>query len=369
MPADTVIQAHGHCPAAVRALHRGKATQAAAAGDRPVAPSVYKRRARLSEHQTRSLLRADSNKMLRHVLLVCLVAAAAAKEAAVKEEVAAVVEEEVADLAAEGSVKEKRQVGYGAPSGPAPSTGYGGGFVPSAPSGYSAPSGPGGLAPSFGAALGGGFGGGAVGGGSGGKCRDETKYILTWTKAVIPVTVYDTRTEYLPTTLYKYVTETEYYPHTVVQLETTTRGGGAEYQEETKIAYRTNTVVIPQVDTITSTLVFTEDEHVTVTETDHFTQTQAQQYPVEVTVTSVQQIPQVQTSVATEYQTQYQTQYVTNQYEVVQTQTANVPQVQYITNTVTQQQYQTVAVTKTQKRYQTVTKCAQQGYPEPPRRY
>ena len=236
--------------------------------------------------------------MLRHVALVCLVAAAVAKEAAVKDEVAVkeiAAEEEAADLTAEGSVKEKRQVGYGAPSGPAPSTGYGGGFAPSAPAtGYSGPSGPGGLAPSFGG-VGGGFGGGAGGGfgGSGAKCRDETKYILTWTKAIIPVTVYDTRTEYLPTTLYKYVTETDYYPHTVVQLETTTRGGGAEYQEETKIAYRTNTVVIPQVDTITSTLIFTEDEHVTVTETDHFTQTQAQQYPVEVTVTSVQRIPQV----------------------------------------------------------------------------
>ena len=71
------------------------------------------------------------------------------------------------------------------------------------------------------------------------------------------------------------------------------RAGGREYQEETKIAYRTDTVVVPQVETVYSTLVFTEDEHVTVTETDHFTQTQAQQYPVEVTVTSVQQIPQV----------------------------------------------------------------------------
>ena len=207
--------------------------------------------------------------MLRHVALVCLVVAVSAKQV------------------------EKRQInqGYGAPAAAAaPAQSYGG---------------PGGAAPApaldtsfnsvgggFGGAVGGGFGG-AVGGGSGGKCRDETKYILTWTKAVIPVTVYDTRTEFLPTTLYKYVTETEYYPQTVVQLETTTRAGGSEYQEETKIAYRTNTVVVPQVETVTSTLVFTEDEHETVTETDTFTQTQAQQYPVEVTVTSTQRIPQV----------------------------------------------------------------------------
>ena len=211
--------------------------------------------------------------MLRNIVLVCLVAAAAAGEAAVKEEVAAkpvAAEEEPAqDLSAEASVKDKRQVAYGAPTGLAASfNDYGGGF-------------------------GSGFSGGFGGGFGGGKCRDETKYVLTWTKTVIPVTEYATRTEYLPSTLYKYVTETQYYPLTQVQLVTTTRAGGREYQEETKIVYRTDTVVVPQVETVYSTLVFTEDEHVTVTETDHFTQTQAQQYPVEVTVTSVQRVPQV----------------------------------------------------------------------------
>ena len=212
--------------------------------------------------------------MLRHIALVCLVVAVSAKQV------------------------EKRQINqnYGAPAAaaaaaPAQSYGGPGGAAPALDTSFNAVGGGG-----FGGAVGGGFGGGAVGGGSGGKCRDETKYILTWTKAVIPVTVYDTRTEFLPTTLYKYVTETEYYPQTVVQLETTTRAGGSEYQEETKIAYRTNTVVVPQVETVTSTLVFTEDEHETVTETDTFTQTQAQQYPVEVTVTSTQRIPQVRSS-------------------------------------------------------------------------
>ena len=217
--------------------------------------------------------------MLRHIILLCLVAAAAAEEAAVKEEVAAkpaVAEEQPDDdLSAEPSVKDKRQVAYGAPAGLAPSfNNFGSG-----------------LAGGFGGGFGGNFGGGF----GGGKCRDETKYVLTWTKTVIPVTEYATRTEYLPSTLYKYVTETQYFPVTQVQLQTTTRAGGREYQEETKIAYRTDTVVVPQVETVYSTLVFTEDEHVTVTETDYYTQTQAQQYPVEVTVTSVQQVPQVNT--------------------------------------------------------------------------
>ncbi|KAF0298514.1 hypothetical protein FJT64_004114 [Amphibalanus amphitrite] len=130
-------------------------------------------------------------------------------------------------------------------------------------------------------------------GSSGGKCRADTKFILTWTKAVLPVTVYDSRSEHVPTTLYKYITETEQFPVTVVRLETRTETARPEYREETKITYKTLTKLLPQVDVVTSTLLIPEDEHVTVTETDHVTQTMLQRYPVEVTSTSVLSVPKV----------------------------------------------------------------------------
>ena len=184
--------------------------------------------------------------MLRSTLLLCLVVLSGSKEL------------------------EKRQAGYGAPPPPAP-TGYG---APAAPTGYGAPAAP---APS----------------GYGPKCRPLTRFVLTWTKTVIPVTVYDTQTRQLPTTLYRYVTATETVPVTAIKLVTTSRAARPGYQEDTRISYRTRTVVVPQVEAITSTLVLTEDEHLTVTETDHLTQTQVRQYSVQVTSTSVVNVPQV----------------------------------------------------------------------------
>ena len=125
------------------------------------------------------------------------------------------------------------------------------------------------------------------------KCRTQTRFVLTWTKTVLPVTVYDTQTRQLPTTLYRYVTATETVPVTAIKLVTTSQAARPGYQEDTRISYRTRTVVVPQVEAITSTLVLTEDEHLTVTETDHVTQTQVRQYPVQVTSTSVVNVPQV----------------------------------------------------------------------------
>ena len=193
--------------------------------------------------------------------------------------------------------------GYGAPA--APKSGYGAAAAPesgygapaaarsssAAPAaGYGSPAAPS-LEASFSGAVG--YGLPVVAGSSGGKCRADTKFILTWTKAVLAVTLYDTRSEHVPTTLYKYITETERFPVTMVTLETKTETARPEYREETRITYRTLTKVLPQVDVVTSTLLIPEDEHVTVTETDHVTQTVLQRYPVEVTSTSVVSVAKV----------------------------------------------------------------------------
>lgn len=204
---------------------------------------------------------------------------------------------------------------------------------------------------------------GAVGAVSGGKCRDITKFLLTWTSTKIPVTVYATRNELLPTTLYQYVTETGYYPHTTIQLQTTVSAIRPGYREDTLISYSTLTVVLPQVESVTSTLLLTDDEHVTITETDRLTQTVLKKYPVTVTDTSEVRVPEIVYSTLIKYETLFETQVATHPYDVVVTSTLNVPHVTIITKTKMVMDYATVRLTKTRAVYETVTDCGQQSSP------